>query len=280
MDKIKKALIKAKEQRALAGQTSDEQPTTAPAHEEVQQKPQTESSENHNIKYSKTTQVALDKGILEQNRVIGHDKSDQRSIAFDILRTRVLQVMKKNNWRSLAITSPTSKCGKTLISCNLSLSLAQQTEQSVLLADFDFRRPTIAKYLGLDHEFGLSNYIKNECEIPDVFVNPNIPGFVVLPNHEPIPHASETLMTTRMKKLVADMKDRYDDRIVIFDLPPLLSTDDSIAFIPQVDCVLLIVTAGQTTETMITESLHQLHSANVLGVVLNKSDDKVEAYYS
>jgi capsular exopolysaccharide synthesis family protein len=276
MDKIKKALQKAKEQRAQTNQLSNNEPE-AP---EVVLVKEPVKVDDKKIQYSKTAQLELNKGVLESNRIIGHDKSDERSIAFDILRTRVLQLMKKNNWRSVAITSPTSKCGKTLISCNLSLSLAQQHEHSVLLADFDFRRPTVAKYLGIQHENGLSNYVKKECEIPDVFVNPNIPGFVVLPNYEPIPHAAETLMTKRMQSLVEDIKNRYDDRLVIFDLPPLLSTDDSIAFIPQVDCVLLVVTAGLTTETMISDSLHQLHSANVLGVVLNKSDEKVESYYS
>ena len=81
-----------------------------------------------------------------------------------------------------------------------------------------------------------------------------------------------------MKTFIEEIKGRYASRIIIFDLPPLLATDDALAFIPNVDCVLLVVGNGMCSKSEIEESMRLLSSKNLLGTVLNKSDDEWRGY--
>ena len=200
-------------------------------------------------------------------------------MSFDILRTQILRKMQINDWRTLAITSPTPKCGKTVVSLNLALSIAHQTEQTVLLADFDLRNPKIAEYLGLPTGDSLIDYLEGNSDLADVFINPGIPRLTLLPNHSPINNATETLTTSKMKALVTDIRDRYESRMIIFDLPPLLSTDDAMAFMPQVDCALLVVANGASTTSDVKEACRLLQTTNLIGAVLNKTEENIKTYY-
>jgi len=231
------------------------------------------------ITYRQTKVVALDPLHLEEHRIISYTKNDPRSMSFDMLRTQVLRKMQENKWRTLAITSPTPDCGKTVVSINLALSIAQQTEQTVLLADFDLRKPKVAQYLGLPNGLSLVDYLEGEASLVDVFVNPGLPRLTLLPNQSAIKNASETLTTTRMKALVSDIRDRYESRMIIFDLPPVLTTDDAIAFLPQVDCALMVVANGASTTSDVKEASRLLQQTNLLGVMLNKSEEEARGYY-
>lgn len=225
------------------------------------------------IKYKQTRIVHLDPQHLEKNRIISFSKSDARTVSFDRLRTQVLRTMRDFGWRTLAITSPTAHCGKTTVALNLALSIAHQTEQTVVLADFDLRDPQIADYLGLPESPSLVDYLNGDVSLSDVFVNPGIPRLTLLPNHKAVLNAAETLMTRKMSDLVSDIRNRYESRMVIFDLPPLLTTDDALAFLPQVDCVLLVVANGESTKSEVKEALNLLQNTEVLGSVLNKAEE-------
>ncbi len=231
------------------------------------------------ITYRRTRVVQLDPLHLEEQRIVSYSKNDPRSMNFDILRTQVLRKMQENKWRTMAITSPTPECGKTVVSINLALSIAQQTEQTVLLADFDLRKPKIAEYLGLPPGLSLIDYLDEKAELADVFVNPGVSRLTLLPNESAIKNASETLTAARMKALVSDIRDRYESRMIIFDLPPVLTTDDAMAFLPQVDCALMVVANGASTTSDVKEASRLLQSTNLLGVVLNKSEEEVRSYY-
>lgn len=269
MERIKEAISKAKQSQSNRGKT----PSRAQVNELA------DDGSNELITYSDTRVVTLDTRHLEAHRIITFDSEDPDSVAFDILRTQVLAKMEENNWKTLAITSPTPDCGKTVVSLNLALSIAKQTEKTALVADFDLRKPRVASYLGLPPGKTLYDYLENNAELKNVLINPGIPRFVVLPNTTPIRNAAETLTSRRIKSLVTDLRERYESRITIFDLPPLMASDDAIAFIPQVDCVLLVVASGETTPGEVKESRRQLQSTNLIGVVLNKSSDVHTAYY-
>lgn len=231
------------------------------------------------IVYNQTRVVDLDVSHMESNRIITLDNEDPNSISFDILRTQVLAKMEANNWRTLAITSPTPGCGKTVVAINLALSIAKQTDYTALLVDFDLRRPRVAAYLGLPKENNFADYLDGKIEFNDALVNPGIPRFVVLPNRRPVKNSTEVLTSRKVKAIVEDLRDRYEKRICIFDLPPLKTTDDAIAFIPQVDCVLMVVSSGETKPAEVKECRRQLQSSNLLGVILNKSEDASKTYY-
>ncbi len=269
MERIKEAIEKAKASRG--------KPQAAT--ESISRQAQDVVEDVEKITYRQTKIIHLDPLCLEENRIISLSKNDSRSMSFDILRTQVLRRMQENEWRTLAITSPTAKCGKTVVAINLAMSIAHQTEQTVLLADFDLRNPKIAEYLGLPVESSLVDYLEGGAELADVFVNPGVPRLTLLPNHSPIFNATETLTTSRMKALVADIRNRYVTRMVIFDLPPVLTTDDAMAFIPQVDCALLVVANGASTTSDVKEASRLLQTTHLIGTILNKAEGKSHPYY-
>ncbi|GLQ07937.1 CpsD/CapB family tyrosine-protein kinase [Sneathiella chinensis] len=235
--------------------------------------------ETLDFSYEQTRVVKPDPAHLSANRIIVLPGEDADTVHFDILRTQILSRMQMEGWKTLAITSPTPGCGKTVVAINLALSIAKQTDKTALLADFDLRKPKVAEYLGLPEGKGITDYLAGTVPLSEILVNPDVPHLVVLPHMTPIRTSTETLTSGAVKSLVADLRDRYDSRIVIFDLPPLLASDDTIAFLPQVDCVLLVVSSGQSSPTEVKEAQRKLKADNLLGVVLNKSTEKHQVYY-
>jgi capsular exopolysaccharide synthesis family protein len=224
------------------------------------------------VQYERTAVVKLDPVVLDRHRVISHQKEHPASWVFDVLRTQVLQKMDENGWRTLAITSPSVESGKTMVSINLAMSISQQTQRTALLVDFDLRRPSVARSLGLNRPVSLNEVLAGNAEVAEALVNPGIERFVVLPTNRPVTHASEVLSSSKVGNLVSDLRERYSDRIVIFDLPPVLAADDVMAILPRIDCVLLVVGSGASNQREIEEAMNRLSRANLLGVVLNKDD--------
>jgi protein-tyrosine kinase len=232
------------------------------------------------INYTYTRVVDLQMEHLENHRIVAINKDDPRSVVFDLLRTQVLQKMDENGWRTLAITSPVPESGKSMIAVNLAISIAKQTDKTAMLVDFDLRRPKVASYMGISMEKSLNSLLDGTAEMQEVLVNPNIPRLVVLAPMKPVNRPAETLSSKKVSNLIKELRDRYKSRIVIFDLPPLLVTDDPIALFPQIDCVLMVVPNGMCTRSEIEESLRYLSSANVIGTVLNKAEiDPIANYY-
>lgn len=223
--------------------------------------------------------ASVDPRSLERHRIIAGEKKDPISASFDMLRTRVLGEMRSKGFRSLAVTSPTPGCGKTTVAINLALSLAQLSDSMTVLVDFDLRQPKVAKYLGLAPAHDLSDFLEGRVDVAGALVDSGIPGLLMLTNARVYRNAAETLTTPRLKGLVQQLRSNDPQRLVVFDLPPLLPTDDTIAFLPQVDCVILIVADGLTKAPEIEEALRLLKDSNVLGVVLNMSHIRPRAYY-
>ncbi len=228
--------------------------------------------------YVNTRTVELDGKLLEKNRIIVYNQQDVKSTIFDILRTKIISKMQQNGWKTIAVTSPTQGCGKTVISVNLAMSMARYTDFSVMLADFDLKKPEVAKNLGLDVKHSIMDYFNDKVKLEDMLVNPGMPRLVILPNNKAYKDSSALMSSKKMKSFVEDVKDRYASRIIIFDLPPLLATDDALAFLPNVDCVLMVVGNGMCSKSEIEESMRVMSSHNFLGTVLNKSDDEWRGY--
>jgi len=221
-----------------------------------------------------------DPAHLEQHRIIAHRKDHPNSWTFDSLRTQVLQRMDENGWRVLAVTSPTLDSGKTVVSINLAISIAQQLQRTALLLDFDLRRPSVAKYLGLNAKISLNDVLLRGADVADAMVNPGFERLVVLPTQQAADRPSELLASSRVANLLTELRDRYADRVVVVDLPPALAADDVLAVLPQVDCVLFVVGSGVSSEKEIEEAQRRLSRVPLLGVVLNKDASVVNnAYY-
>lgn len=218
--------------------------------------------------------VSIDRLSLEDNRLISRDGTDSYSHAYKVLRTRVWQQMRANSWSNLAITSANPGEGKSLTAINLATSLSlMEIGKKVILIDMDMRRPSVHEYLGFWPEYGLSDYLQGNVSIDQLTLKPDLGKFLLIPGNVPIENSSEVLSSNRVKKLLHDLKLYFPSRLVIFDMPPLLPTDDVLVFSPQLDAVLLVIAEGQTSMADVTNSANLLKGTNLLGTVLNKSED-------
>jgi Mrp family chromosome partitioning ATPase len=217
-------------------------------------------------------EVTLDPAHLERKRVVTYQKSDPAHVAFDILRTRLLKVFKDNGWSRLAVTSPTKGCGKTFVSANLALSLARQAECRTVLIDMDLKLPGLAGTLGLATPCSIKSYLTGQERPEDYFQRVGLNLALGL-NTERVRDSAELLHDERTAQALALMRELYRPDAVIFDLPPMLVSDDAIGFLPNVDCVLLVAAAGQTNPAEIEEFERLLgETTNFLGVLLNKCE--------
>jgi capsular exopolysaccharide synthesis family protein len=216
-------------------------------------------------------EIELNNVHLQSKRIISHDITDPRSRAFDMLRTQVLQSMDLKGWKTLAVTSPTPACGKTLTALNLAISIARQPDRSVLLVDLDFRKPQVAACLGLKCDEGVLSVLEGRTTLSDAIIPARVNNlrFMVLPTASTI-RSSELISSRAMTAMLEDIKREYHSKTIIVDLPPILSGDDVIAILPQMDCVLLVAAVGTTTVAQIKECNRHLESAEVVRIALNK----------
>lgn len=215
--------------------------------------------------------VELSEVALEANRIFSHHARDPRADLFRILRTQILQAMSKHGCKTLAITSPNYGDGKTTIAINLCISIALDVNQTVLLADLDLRKPSVHQYLGLDARKGLTDYLSGAASVSEALVRLPFERMTVLPAGEMRDRSSEMLGSPQMASLANELRTRYPDRMVVYDMPPLLAQDDPLTFLPHVDAVLLVVRDCETKTADIKRSLDILSAAKVVGIVLNDS---------
>ena len=273
MERIKQALEKARQERGEA-------PPPAPGSDSGTARRTAALAEPESITYTETRTFQPSPEVLRRNRILGSSADDPTTVAaYRMLRTQVLQRMKEKGWKALAITSPGPGEGKTLTAVNLAISLAREVNHTVLLVDLDLRNPSVHEYFGYQPEKGVSDIVLRGADVSEALFNPGIERLVVLPGHEPLPHSSEVLSSPAMVALVNDLKHRYPSRIVLFDLPPLLSADDAVAFAPHVDAALLVLEEGKTTREDATRAVGYLRNTELLGTVLNKSEEAVSGYY-
>lgn len=223
------------------------------------------------VDYTMTTTVAVDAEAMREHRVIFADAADPIADAYSVLRTHVLQRMRTNGWRTLAVTSPGPGQGKTLTAINLAISLAREVNQTVLLVDLDLKRPSVASYFFDNPTLGISDYLIHDAELPDLLINPGIERLVILPGHESFARSSEMLSSPRVIQLVEELKGRYEDRLIIFDMPSLFGSDDVIAFLPYLDAAMLVVEDGKVSKDDLLRAQQLLDKKNI-GIVLNKVD--------
>ncbi len=261
MERIQSALEKAREARG-------EIPQETPVRGEGETQGHAASSAAD--RWLELEEATINPRILRRNRVMAYEGGVEAG-PFDMLRTKVLQQMRANNWRRLVITSPTSGCGKTTTSCNLAFSLARQPDVRTMVIEIDMRRPAMARTLGqkkLQHQFG--KVLSGTAAMRDHVIRYGN-NLCFGTNHAPMHNSAELLQSQTTVEALAEIEKTLEPTIMIFDTSPLLVSDDTIGFLGQVDCALLVAEAESTTIDEIDTCEKDLAAhTNVLGVVLNK----------
>jgi protein-tyrosine kinase len=192
------------------------------------------------------------------------------AIAYDILRTRIVQQAQANGWKRVAVTSPHSGCGKTLTVANLAFSFGRQSDMRTMIFDFDMRRATLARTLGQLPSHNMGDLLEGRIPFAD-YGRRHGSNVAFALSSGPVANPSELLQSNAGREALAAIEASYAPDIVLFDVPPLRATDDSIGFLRFVDAAVIIVAAEETPMSQIDIAERQVAElTNVMGVVLNK----------
>lgn len=265
MERIKQALELARQERSKQGGNSARKMSSL----RVDGKGSGVAEEN--IEYTETRHISINSAELRKKRIL-IDQQNNVADAYRILRTQILQRMREKGWNTLAVTSPKHGEGKTLTAINLAISLAREVDYTVLLVDTNLRNPAIHNQLDFYPEYGLSDYLLKDIPLSEILIHPeDISRFVVLPAGHAISNSSEMLSSPKMARLVDELKHRYPSRIVIFDLPPILTSSDALAFSPLIDSTLVVIEDGGTQKQDLKQAFEMLQGVELIGTVLNKA---------
>lgn len=231
--------------------------------------------------YTVSRAVTLDREKMVANRCVALDPESLEVECYRVLRTQILQRTEGKGGNAVMITSALPGEGKTLTAINLALTFAKAFSQTVLLVDADLRLQRIHEIMGYESGKGLVEYLLDGCPVSELMVWPGVEKLTVISGGRTIGESSELLGSPGMATLVADMKNRYPDRYVLFDVAPVLAGADAISLAPLVDHIVFVVEAGRTSARDVDRALRLLPKEKILGLVLNrhKPTKKDATYY-
>ena len=174
----------------------------------------------------------------------------------------------------IMLTSSLPGEGKTYCAINLAMSIAMELDHTVLLVDADVARPSVLRTLGLPAQRGLMDLLIDEkLDMSDVLLRTNVDTLSILAAGTSTPRATELLASSTMTNLVQEIANRYPDRIVIFDSPPLLLTSEARVLASHMGQIVVVVEAQTTTQHAVKEALHQLEGCPNVNLIYNKTRD-------
>jgi protein-tyrosine kinase len=169
--------------------------------------------------------------------------------------------------------------GKTFVSINLALSIANERDKKVLLIDADVEQPSVSQRLGIKQSAGLIEYLEDDkVTFSDILLKTDLPNLSVIPAGKRHKYSTELLSSQRMYLFAEEVSNRYKDRIVIFDSPPLLVATQAQVLAELVGQVVLVIAAEITPQAIVAESVAKLANCDVVMTLLNKTRKELDIY--
>ncbi|WP_135502462.1 CpsD/CapB family tyrosine-protein kinase [Roseovarius aestuariivivens] len=281
MERIQVAIEKARKSRdgSQEPKTVNMREKTKPS--EKRAAPETVTSDESALDalWKEVPSLQPDAKRLHRNRILAY-RSCPEAAPYDMMRTKLVQQLRKNDWRRVAITSDAAGSGKTMTALNLAFSLARQSDLRIMVVDLDMRRPSMVRILGIQKHVQFSEALE-ERDPPEEHLIRYGRNLVFALNSGSARHSAELLQGITASRVLDDLEARYAPDVMIFDTPPLSSSDDTLAFLDQIDCALLLVEAEKTRASDVDKCEQELAArTNVIGVVLNKCRylERSEAY--
>jgi protein-tyrosine kinase len=226
-----------------------------------------------------TRRITLNQAAMRQYGIVTPDQGrTQIAEQFRVIKRPLLTnafnrgpgMIKNGNL--IMVTSALAGEGKSFCTVNLAMSIAMEMDRTVLLVDADVARPTVPKILGLGPERGLMDILLDEkLELPDVLIKTDIEKLTLLTAGRRHSHSTELLASQSMNVLLKELAERYADRVVIFDSPPLLLTSEAHVLASQMGQIVLVVEAERTSQQAVKETLRQIESCDVVNLIYNKA---------
>ncbi len=227
-----------------------------------------------------------DLGRYATHPIVALEEESPASEQYKILREQLKRLRTEAGIRTIAITSPVKRDGKTTVAVNLAASIALEYEEKVLLIDADLRAPSVHRYFKGDVSPGLTDYLSSNSAagVKSLIRATHLSGLRIIPAGKPSRFASELLAKDRMRRMIDEIHTTLPGQTIIIDSPPVLATPDPLVLSRQVDGVIMVIRAGKTPKDYLAKALSSFSSDKVLGVVLNGADlglgSKYYYYYS
>lgn len=257
------SLIKKVVERAAAQPAATQVPPPAPIAEGIGNHQITIS--NHKLKQMGMISIDGERSqIAEEYRLI------KRPLLMNAFGQGAAPV---RNGNMIMVTSSLPGEGKTFCSINLAISIAMEFDRTVLLVDADVAKPSVLRYLGVKAERGLLDVLRDEkLNIGDVLIKTNVENLSILPAGRTYKQATELLASEAMTSLIREIANRYPDRIVIFDSPPLLATSEASVLASHMGQIVMVIEAEKTPQEAVKEAIARIETVcDVIGTVLNKA---------
>jgi protein-tyrosine kinase len=216
----------------------------------------------------------------ESARILPPGASGPHGAAYKMLRTQVLRRLDQLGANCLGVMSAQSGEGKTLTAINLAIAIAADPARTVLLVDFDLRNPNIHRRFGYEPTVGVEDCLRLRRPMQEaMFKVAGYERLTILPARERVEHSSELLMSSATADAVTEMRTRYANRVIIFDVPPVLQADDALAFARYLQAGLLVIGEGKARRDDVTRTFQLLHDLPFVGTVLNGSREPLKTAY-
>lgn len=214
----------------------------------------------------------LDKHALTQYRLIHPEMGENRTVrAFREIRTKVIQKTQGRNC-VIMVTSVTSKGGSSFVSLNLSAAFAFDAGKTALLMDCNFRNPFLHKMFNARKEpyHGLTDYLENpDMDIADIIHPIGIERLRVIPSGGQREIPAEYFTSVKMRRLLESIRQRYRERYIVLDAPPMTESADTQIIAELCDYVVLVVPYGKVSDAQVVNSAKAIGEKKLLGVVFN-----------
>jgi protein-tyrosine kinase len=226
----------------------------------------------------------IDRNQLRRQSIITPD-SERTSNAesFRLIKQRILANLSKSEAGMPAnlvmVTSALPGEGKTFCAVNLAISMAMEMDRSVVLVDADVAQPAVPMALGVIAERGLLDILSGKMRLSEVLGKTDISNLKFLPAGTAHQHSTELLASEAMRLLLHELTERYHDRVIVFDSPPLLAASEASALAAQMGQIVIVVEAGKTSEAALKAALSRIETSNVAGLILNKGEDPGLRYH-
>jgi exopolysaccharide/PEP-CTERM locus tyrosine autokinase len=209
-------------------------------------------------------------GIAANQRLVAYyEPGSLAAEQFRKLRTQLLRLRLSRPPRTILVTSATAGEGKTLVAANLAAGIAYDLNAYALLVDCDLRNPSLGQWFSLNNGYGLADYLIGKKEIPELLLKTEVEKLKVLLSGTMQDNPTELIGSAKMEALIQEFKSRYNDRYVILDSPPLLSTSEPEVLSKFVDGIVIVVRAGVTPRENLKQAISSLEKEKILGFVLN-----------
>ena len=225
------------------------------------------------------TELLYHPNNIDKNLITFLEPQSFEAEQFKMLRTKLFFPINGKVPRTLMVTSAFSEEGKSFVTANLAISIAQSLQQHVLIMDCDLRRPCIHTRFGFGDVPGLSEYLSDNISLSSLIRRTKINKLSILPGGKPPHNPSELISSQQMFRLLQEVKYRYSDRFIVIDSPPPKLTAEAGALSRQVDGVLLVIQHKHTPREIVSEIIKTIGKEKIIGVVLNKFDSQSANYY-